>query len=786
MTIVPDRLGKLRTSTTLNGIDFVEVKPSQTSLLVHFLNGTPVAGTISDARITGGDVIPEVRILDLAAGAPDTDGRPTLRLETAAPGDFSTYTLSLQSSSLDPFYSRAEFSFKANCPGTVDCKSEPAACPPDMASTVPIDYLAKDFASFKRALLDFSAQRYPRWVERSEADLGVVLLELLSAVADDLSYTQDRVAAEAYLDTASERRSIVRHARLVDYEPRPATASRVWLQFTAISGPIPAGMPVYARGPDGERIEFETGTGLRDDSSYPADHRWNALQPYIWDKSTACLERGATEMWISGHGHGLAEGVRLLLDTAPEAPGEPPIREMVRLTRPPQEGTDVLLGEQVTHLVWDRTDALRKNHDLTANKTVVRGNLVPSTQGRRKTQLFSTAMDPPVPVGVRRAAVRTGANDSIQFLFTLSEAPLAWLPPLSSPEGDPTPEIQVTEQPETPRSGWRWQRTLLSSDEFAQVFTLDPQKYAQVSVEAPGARQSFDYDGDAGDTLRFGDGIFGMMPVDGAVFEVVYRVGGGSAGNAAADAITGIDLTTPLGALASAVTNPFTASGGADAEPAEAIRRAAPDRFKSILLRAVRKEDYEAAAQSLSWVQRAGTQFRYTGSWHTIFTAADALETGGETTGGVPSSAEAIELIDLLNRRRMAGYESYVLAPRFASLDLTIEVCAKPDAFQGHVKDALSKALSSKRLPDGQNGFFHADNFTFGQPLPRSALEAAIMAVPGVDGVRSITYRRRGRQGAPIDLPDTLPVGPDEILRVDNNLSRPERGSVQITVKGGK
>ena len=45
----------------------------------------------------------------------------------------------------------------------------------------PIDYLAKDFLSFRQALLDFSALRYPQWQERSEADFGVMFLEALSA-----------------------------------------------------------------------------------------------------------------------------------------------------------------------------------------------------------------------------------------------------------------------------------------------------------------------------------------------------------------------------------------------------------------------------------------------------------------------------------------------------------------------------------------------------------------------------------------------------------------------------
>src|SRR5207249_4867388 len=123
----------------------------------------------------------------------------------------------------------------------------------------PIDYLAKDYDSFRKALSDFSALRYPEWVERGEADFGVVLMEALCALADDLSYTQDRVAAEATLETATRRRSVVRHARLVDYEPRPATAARVLLQLDVVGGPVPGGLVVRAQGPAGPAIDVAPG-----------------------------------------------------------------------------------------------------------------------------------------------------------------------------------------------------------------------------------------------------------------------------------------------------------------------------------------------------------------------------------------------------------------------------------------------------------------------------------------------------------------------------------------------
>jgi hypothetical protein len=71
-------------------------------------------------------------------------------------------------------------------------------------------------------------------------------------------------------------------------------------------------------------------------------------------------------------------------------------------------------------------------------------------------------------------------------------------------------------------------------------------------------------------------------------------------------------------------------------------------------------------------------------------------------------------------------------------------------------------------------------------PLERSELEAAIQAVVGVAGVSSIQYRQRGVIPIPIEMGDTVAVAVDQIIRVDNDPSRPERGSLHVEVDGGK
>jgi hypothetical protein len=801
MSIEPrDRLITLQKSTILNGIDFVEIaSQDQTILRVHFLNANPIAPLTSiDVTISGGETIPTVSVQTIndATDWTTDNGHLLLTLFVDSPGDFSFYTLSLKSTLLDPFYNHVTFSFKALCPSDLDCATPALVCPPIEGDMPPIDYLAKDFMSFRQALSDFSAQRYPEWQERSEADFGMMFMEALCSLADDLSYLQDRVAAEAMLDTATQRRSIVRLARLVDYEPSPAIAASVSLQIDVQDGvtSLPSGLKVLARGPDGLPIYFETGTGLIDEQTgklnnppFNVNSAWNRgnIQPYWLDDSQICLKAGATSMWIAGHvltdtTGGNVHGITLLLDTTGATTADPPIREVVHLTLA-HPTTDQLFRDQpVTQIFWPPEDALQFDHDLA--RTVLASNLIPATQGDSYSEQFAIDIAPVSYLQVPLAIVRIGPNDtpetpSVQYLWTLQNARLAWLAQ-DNPDQLPLPEIILEQQTQPlPPDGWRWRRSLLGAATFESAFTVDPVHYIAVARN-PDQTVSYEYDGDAGDTIRFGDGIFGEVPEQGAVFQVTYRVGGGANGNVAADSITNVDPTAI--AFIKAVTNPFAAAGGADEETDERVRRLAPQAFRAQQFRAVRLEDYEAAAERLPWVLQAGTTFRWTGSWLTVFTTADPK--GSETI----SIDQHIELSNLLNRYRLAGYESYVPAPFYVSLDLIITVCAQSNAFRGDVEAGILSALSAQKFLNGKTGFFYFDHFTFGTLLVRSALEAAIQNAYGVAGVISICYRQHGVTLDYTTLPATVFVPPHQILRVDNDPSRPERGSIQVIVEGRK
>ena len=148
--------------------------------------------------------------------------------------------------------------------------------------------------------------------------------------------------------------------------------------------------------------------------------------------------------------------------------------------------------------------------------------------------------------------------------------------------------------------------------------------------------------------------------------------------------------------------------------------------------------------------------------------------------------AERRDLIELLGRRRMTGYEVFTPLPRYVGLDLVIIVCAQPLALRGEVEAAIRVELGTGRRRDGTPAFFAPGRMRFGTPLERSDLDATIQAAAGVRGVLSISYRRRGVVPGFVPMPEMVTVGRDEIIRVGDDPSQPDRGSIRIVVEGGK
>ena len=797
----------------LNGIDFLEVvdhdAPTklmrQRLLKVHFVNdlsGGALAKT--NVRIEGGERITNIVVKNVTAGvAPDAN---VLTVEVDQPGDFSIYTLRLVQDAqhpqpppgYDPILAEIEFSFKVECPSEFDCRKN-RVCPPLPRNEPEINYLAKDYASFRRLMLDRISVLSPQWTERNAADLGITLVELLAFVGDNLSYQQDAIATEAYLGTARRRVSIRRHARLVDYLMHDGCNARAWVQIqvAADTGPLPKGTQLFTR-IDGQKVHLENEprilqlaqAGFETMHGVPmlfAAH--NEIPFYTWTEQRCCLPKGATSATLAGQFPDLKNGDVLIFeevlgpDTGAAGDANPSYRQAVRLTQNPVLGVDPLNNKPITEIEWgeedaltfplcisSRTDAEHGEKYLDNTVSVARGNIVLCDHGlteinapipdtvaqptifRPDTNCDHCATTEPVPVPPRYRPVLLDAplTHAAPFVQTISAAAaMSWDIQTAAPE--------ISLKDNVSPASWFPKRDLLNSSPSAAEFVAE--------VDSDG----FAY-------LRFGDDLLGRRPDSGTQFSATYRVGNGVAGNVGAESIA--HIVSGLNAI-SLVRNPLPAQGGLEPESIEDVRQRAPAAFRT-QQRAVTEADYAEVTERDPRVQRAAATFRWTGSWHTVFLTADRL--GGLAVDNVFKNS----IRQSVERYRMAGYDLEVDAPQFVSLEIEMQVCAKPDYFRSDVKAALLQIFSNQLLPDGTRGVFHPDNFTFGQTVYLSPLYASAQAVAGVASVR-ITIFQRQEQPDPKPLQTGfLPMGRLEIARCDNDPNFAERGVFRLNVGGGK
>ena len=119
---------------------------------------------------------------------------------------------------------------------------------------------------------------------------------------------------------------------------------------------------------------------------------------------------------------------------------------------------------------------------------------------------------------------------------------------------------------------------------------------------------------------------------------------------------------------------------------------------------------------------------RWTGSW--TRSSSPSIRATGRTSSTCPTAARRLEpgferrVRAFLTRFRLAGYDIELRPPRFVAVELAIEVCARAGYFRSDVRPGgPRRARRTACSPTASRGFFHPDNFTFGDPrLPEPAL----------------------------------------------------------------
>ena len=98
------------------------------------------------------------------------------------------------------------------------------------------DFKSYDFETLRRTMIAYLRENYPEnfndFVESSEY---IALIDLIAYIAQSLSFRVDLNARENFLETASRRNSILRLARLINYNAKRNLPATGLLKFTSVS-----------------------------------------------------------------------------------------------------------------------------------------------------------------------------------------------------------------------------------------------------------------------------------------------------------------------------------------------------------------------------------------------------------------------------------------------------------------------------------------------------------------------------------------------------------------------
>ncbi len=770
----------------------------------------------------------------------ELDGIPRicLALEMEEPGGFEPFLLTLThldgsgdpiasaDSQIDPFLGGVLFDFKQGCPTGFDCERETDCCE-ETDIDVPIDYLARDFDSFRRALLDFAAQRYPDWKEPIAADMGVMLIEIMAYLGDEFSYLQDRYDAETRLGSATQRASLEALARLVDYRPDRGSAAHGEVVITADGdGTVPANATLWADAMESTPIPFTI------DRDLWVDAAWNALAVHQADPEVDCLPCRSTELLVVAPEDMLDHlppdasspsedasiedflaGRRIMLTSDPEIDREAPTQGWPVTLTGGETFTDPLLNQVVLRLRWDASEATA--FDLPFDGLSVAFNVASVTAGRKATEYclvgedadFNTMIAPlpllagPKLLSVPSAIEREGPLQSdesrakvVRFGLSATQGgslrfDARGLPNISvtelqpkNPFPDPSPveidKFMLEFEPATGDPGWTYLDDLLDADLNTAAFSVEPGMWKTVKTHRlPTSQFAFgDYAADDGWSLVFGYGEFGRPPADGSVMQIDYFTDPGPAANVPSFAIGLSTHTMPadpqLAPLVKAATNWIAFTNGSPAESNASIRLNAPEHWRATPQRAVQAEDYSAIIERFDWVQQAYSTTRWTGSWHTDFVAADPQ---GSIALSEDQSRRLRERIECI---RLATRDARPVPADYLDIDISVSICIATGYYRGDVLEEVREALEPP-------GFFAPDNFVFGEPLYRSALEAAVQQVKGVAHVDGIQIRVLGRDADWRDFSEAaLSAEPGQIIRLQNDPDRSTLGLLEIAAMG--
>jgi predicted phage baseplate assembly protein len=623
----------------------------------------------------------------------------------------------------------------------------------------------QSFDDIYRELRDRIPRYNPQWTNFNDSDPGITLLQLFAWLAEMTLHRMGEVPRKNYL----------KFAQLLGLELKGPQAATLQLVFTpkAAERPatIPAGSQYSARGETG-LVTFETVEAL-DVIGAPLAAMFVVADGAIRRIDPPELPASAP-FWPLGRNPAPGDALYLAFKPSPANTRPFPAKMRFLALRPAADtdGAAQRAGERERDLVppvdlaWEH--AVDPDHNLWEGLSMLGDTSVALTRDGTMTVAGPREAHPGVPPGLAAQVatphywlrLRLDQNSYAQgrapylehFLpnaveaVNLSTGEATVLGPSNGRAGQSfalprhpvdagSLRIEVTPAGGTAQTDWVRVDDFFASHAQDKHFVLDA----------------------AAGTVRFGDGVAGMIPLAGATIAApVWRHGGGAAGNAVEPG--GVKIMSRQLAGIDKVSNPRAASGGADEQDLDDFLRTAPGRLRSDR-GAVSASDFELYATSVAGVRKA----RALGARHPDYPGVDVpgavtVFIVADTTRMPPRpSAELIRSVcRLLDRERLITTEVYVAAPRFMEVRIEARLLVAAQAsFDLETEQAIARL----------NHLLDPRERAFGEDLSPAALYARLLRADGpIQNVRSVEDLAIYVDGQQQDGRRPIAVPPDALV----------------------
>lgn len=425
-----------------------------------------------------------------------------------------------------------------------------------------IRYVSKDFETYRLALIDFAKTYFSdSYRDFSPESTGMMLIELAAYIGDSLSFYLDQQFKELFLESAIEKRNILKIAKLLGYKPKGKVPSSTYIDMYTV---VPAILDGGTYRPDSGSYGITVSKGAVLSTN---------MTPVIYFETNADVDFSQNTIRDS------SENVVYQYNTATGIPTHYLLKKVVKANAgqtktltysvdSPTKYLDIKIDEEnVVEIIdindsenreWYKVDYLTQDTIFKAVENTAANDPILSTDSDEVPYLLKM-------LNISRRFIEQ--RDENGYLHAIFGSGISY-----------NPDDELILNP------WSVSLPLSGSETFAST-AIDPSNFMNTKT-------------------------LGMAPYN-TTLTIRYRVGGGAETNVPSNTITdivsrtytletaGLDLNSVSSAVNSlAVNNPMSAEGGRDEESIEEIRVNASANF-STQNRIVTREDYIVRTYSM-------------------------------------------------------------------------------------------------------------------------------------------------------------------------------------------